>query len=29
MLRDENPTISADATASAFLYLALPKIEGC
>ncbi|EGR1271998.1 TPA: hypothetical protein GRI50_08530, partial [Vibrio parahaemolyticus] len=23
MLRDENPTISADATASAFLYLAL------
>ncbi|EGR3415800.1 hypothetical protein DMJ31_20115 [Vibrio parahaemolyticus] len=28
MLR-ENPTISADATASAFLYLALPKIEGC
>ncbi|AVJ53836.1 hypothetical protein FP742_08570 [Vibrio parahaemolyticus] len=29
MLRDENPTISADATASAFLYLALLKIEGC
>ncbi|EGR2704746.1 hypothetical protein DUG78_20830 [Vibrio parahaemolyticus] len=25
MLRDENPTISADATASAFLYLILPK----
>ncbi|EGQ8734356.1 hypothetical protein DLH96_19715 [Vibrio parahaemolyticus] len=25
MLRDENPTISADATASAFLYLVLPK----
>ncbi|HAS6614566.1 TPA: hypothetical protein I7264_23115 [Vibrio parahaemolyticus] len=29
MLRDENPTISADATASAFLYLDLLKIEGC
>ncbi|EGR2184987.1 hypothetical protein DZF89_19010 [Vibrio parahaemolyticus] len=25
MLRDENPTISADATTSAFLYLILPK----
>ncbi|AUT86017.1 hypothetical protein D3Z63_18975 [Vibrio parahaemolyticus] len=29
MLRDENQTISADATASAFLYLILSKIEGC
>ncbi|MQD18389.1 hypothetical protein FDE39_07380 [Vibrio parahaemolyticus] len=29
MLRDENPTISADATASAFLYLILSKMEGC
>ncbi|TBT24757.1 hypothetical protein D5E80_21975 [Vibrio parahaemolyticus] len=29
MLRDENPTISADATASAFFISSLAEIEGC